>query len=168
MTTKRKPAQRQASVYVDPPPHVPAKPESILERISAKWLIIGVGAIFVIFNDGAQVWDRITNWQSTPAKAVAEKAAADLKTHQIDDDKRLVDIQKSLAMSAYNADVGRAWVYSGLANVGSSVAQLAVQVCRSDPKKQMDCKPLEDNAAGARQDVIEAKKQAQETTAKKP
>lgn len=167
MAAKPKPVQRRASVYVDPPPHQ-TKPESILERISAKWLLIGLGAIFILFNDGAQVWDRVTNWQATPAKAVAEKAALDLKAHQIDDDKRLVDIQKSLAAQSYDANVGRAWVYSGLANVGSSVAQVAVQVCRADPKRKDDCKALEDNASAARDEVLAAKKQAQETTAKKP
>lgn len=166
MAAKPKPAARRASVYVDPPPHQ-QKPESILDRVSAKWLIIAIGGVFIIFNDGAQVWERVTNWSASPAKVVAEKAAADLKSHQETDDKRLIDIQKSLAVSTYNADVGRAWVYAGLANLGSSVAQLAVQVCRGDPKRQ-DCKMLEDSAAGARQEVIEAKKQAQETTAKKP
>lgn len=166
MTAKRKPARR-ASVYVDPPPHVPPKPESLLDRVSAKWLIITIGGLFIVFNDGAQFWDRVTNWQSSPAKVVAEKAAADLKEHQKDDDKHLVDIQKRLATDSYNADVGRAWVYSGLTNLGLSVAQLAVQVCRSDPKK-LDCTSLDDNVKSARDDATLAKKQAQETTAKKP
>ncbi len=161
MVAKRSP--KEAHVYVEPP----SKPESLLDRVSAKWLILAIGGAIILFNDGGQLWDRVTNWQSSPAKAVAEKAAADLKTHQIDDDKRLVDIQKSLASSAYDANVGRAWVYSGLANVGSSVAQLAVQMCRSDPKKP-DCKPMEDAAGAARQDVTDAKKEAQATTAKKP
>lgn len=164
-----KPTQRPShtTIRVDAEQTTAPKPEPLLERISAKWLIIAIGSAVVLLNDGGALWDRITNWQSSPAKAIGEKAAAELKAHQIDDDKRVADIQKSLAISAYNADVGRAWVYSGLANVGSSVAQLAVQVCRSDPKK-LDCKPLEDSAVAARQDVIEAKKQAQETTAKKP
>lgn len=144
-----------------------AKPENLLERISAKWVIVAVGAAIIILNDSGTLWDRITSWRSEPAKGVAEKAAADLKAHQADDDKRLIDIQKSIVVSGYNADVGRAWVYSGLANVQSSVAALALQMCRNDPKK-LDCRAIEDASTSARQDAIEAKKQASDITAKKP
>ena len=132
----------------------PGRPEGGEFRLTWGRLAGIIGTLAAIVSAFPAYWTVTDHWMNKAEIQQALKSDKD-------------DLTKRLDQNSYDANVGRAWVYSGLTNVQSSVADIAVQLCRQSAKTA-DCRTQETAAARALQEAVDAKKQATDVTAKKP
>ena len=121
----------------------------------AFWLAGGVAAIFACYTAYRAFTDDVNgHWRlESIAKQKDAEIAATFAEHKSSDDRQ-----------ALKAETSRLWVFWSLLDLKSAFLSDIAQRCR-DAKKP-DCKQLELNAASALQEATDAKRAAQNVTAK--